>query len=50
MFFNWSLAEAWEWFVQLPYLGGVVLASSAYVLAILLMNLTLSLTQKRRPG
>lgn len=26
MFFNWSLAEAWAWFVQLPYLGGIVVS------------------------
>lgn len=31
MFFSWSLAEAWAWFVQLPYLGGVVLSVLGWV-------------------
>ena len=37
MFFSWSLAEAWEWFVHLPFLGGLVLCSP--LLAIAAVNL-----------
>lgn len=47
MFFSWSLAEAWAWLVQLPYLGGAVVTVMAYVSLILLMNLTLLLGSKR---
>jgi len=27
MFVTWSLAEAWSWVVNLPFLGGLVLIS-----------------------
>lgn len=36
MFLTWSLAEAWSWFVTLPFLGEAVLASP--ILGIMILN------------
>lgn len=36
MFLTWSLADAWQWIVHLPFVGGLLLVSP--ILALLISN------------
>ena len=38
MFLTWSLAEVWDWVVNLPFLGGLLLCVPT--LLVMVINLT----------
>jgi len=47
MFLSWSLAEAWVWLVNLPYLGGLSVLVAGYIGTVVFANIIGFLTTKR---